>query len=84
LSRDSSTQAKEHFQGEGYVVVAGLSVSAGASGVVPLAGAIAVRLLADRVGLMTGCRSRFPGVVSRRCRSWQGLGGCGDDADRGR
>jgi hypothetical protein len=32
----------------------GLSVSAGASGVVPLAGAIAVRLLADRVGLTDG------------------------------
>jgi Transposase DDE domain group 1 len=40
----------------------GLSVTAGGSGVVPLAGAVAVRLLADRVGLTEG----LSGALSRR------------------
>ena len=36
----------------------GLSVTADATGVVPLAGAAAVRLLADRVGLTEGLGGR--------------------------
>ena len=41
----------------------GLSVTADAEGVVPLAGAVAVRLLADRVGLTEGLSA----ALARRC-----------------
>jgi hypothetical protein len=43
----------------------GLSVTAGGSGVVPLAGAVAVRLLADRVGLTAAVSAALtrPGFV---------------------
>ena len=58
MSRDSSGQVEEHFPGEEYFVVAGLSVTADGTGVVPLAGAVAVRLLADRVGLTDGLVER--------------------------
>jgi hypothetical protein len=62
----------------------GLSVTGDGSGVVPLAGAVAPRLLADRVALTEG----LSGALSRRGftpvhdrgRVW---GGCGDDAGRG-
>jgi hypothetical protein len=65
-----SSCAKEHFSGEAYVVVTGLSVTTGGSGVVPLAGSVALRLLADRVGLTDGlsaalCRRNFLPVHDR-------------------
>jgi hypothetical protein len=44
----------------------GLSVTADGSGVVPLAGAVAARLLAERVGLTERCRPRWPVARSHR------------------
>ena len=44
----------------------GLSVTADGDGVVPLAGVVAVRLLADRVGSPRACRRRWPAGVRAR------------------
>jgi hypothetical protein len=51
LSRVSFTQFKEHFRGEVYWLVAGAIGDRGRDRMVALAGAPAVRLLADLVGL---------------------------------
>ena len=61
MSRDSTAHTKEHFSGEAYVVVAGVVRGCQYRAmvrVVPRAGAVAVRLLADRVGLTEGYRRR--------------------------
>ena len=62
MSRASFTQFEEHFRGEVYGVVAGAVGECGRDGVVPLAGASSVRLLADRVGLT----SALSGALARR------------------
>ena len=54
MSRVSFGQGEEHFQGKGTSSSRGLSATADGDGVVPLAVAVAVRLLADRVGLIDG------------------------------
>lgn len=52
----------------------GLSVTGDGPGVVPLAGAVTLRLLADRVGLTAGCPRRCAAAAS--CQFMTGAG-CG-------
>src|SRR5215218_6599488 len=75
--RSRSAKVRSTFQVKGTSWSGGLSVTADGGGVVPLAGVVSARLLADRVGLTQGLstalsRRRFSAVHDRG-QVWVGM-----------